>query len=958
MITSVWSRTRPHEEQAQNLYPVAALSLQIRMSHLNYYRLAEQPSTIVASSAIGCTGIITQRMALASGTKLGPYESHSPLGAGGMGEVYRAKATRPERTVAIKVLPSHLSSDPELNERMDREANAISALQHPNICTLHDIGAQGGINFLVMEYLEGQTLAERLAKGTLPLDQILKIGTEIAQALEKAHRQAIIHRDLKPANIMLTKAGAKLMDFGLAKPEMSISRGIGPLTPSTPTMNLASLTSAASPLTQKGSIVGTFQYIAPEVLQGEEADARSDIFSFGCVLYEMITGRRAFEGKSQLSVFTAILEKDPEPISATQPLAPPMLDCAVRACLAKDPADRFQSAHDVALDLRWIADSSPADSSAKTAPLNKSLTAGLAALLIGFIALAGFAGYRWAKSSEEPVSLHAEIPPPDKFSLDTTGDAGGMPVLSPRGDKLAFVAHSGETKALFVRSLNSDSAQQLDGTQNAMHPFWSPDGRYIGFFANGKLAKIPASGGPVSALADAPNARGGSWSANDVIVFAPDFTSGLAKVSAQGGTAEPATAMDKTKHDTQRWPWFLPDGKHFVFLATSHTGGDPKQNGIYLGSADNLETRLIVATESAAQYASGYLLYRNGTALVAQPFDLDSASLPGSATPLVNNLRDDVGVWRSIFAVSQNGVMVYQTGSAASAKSRLVWYDRSGKGLADFDPADSTIVDVRLSPDNKRVGYAGGNGIWSLDLVRKTKTRITFDQQLVRDAFWSPDGKTLMFSAQVVQGGGVVEIRSKAADSSGAKNELIAEPHNYHYPAWSPDGKSLTYLWGSGEKMVSLWMLPLVGDAKPVAIVQPPSPQSNIHAYRVSPDGHWLAYGSDESGQQEIYLTSFPEGKGKWKVSSGGGAYPAWTGNGKELFYIDLGSDFYVCSVSPKGSEIEVGTPQHLFHASTPGIGVTFDVSFDGKRLLVNHAEEEAQAPLQLITNWTAELKK
>ena len=378
-------------------------------------------------------------MALTSGTKLGPYEIQSPLGAGGMGEVYRAKDTRLDRTVAIKVLPSHLSSDPALKQRMEREAKAISALQHANICTLHDIGSQDGTGYLVMEYLEGQTLAERLGKGPLPLDQVLKIGTEIAQALENAHQQGIIHRDLKPANIMLTKAGAKLMDFGLAKPEIAISsQAVGPFTPSTPTMNLAALTSAASPLTQKGSIVGTFQYMAPELLQGAEADGRSDLFSFGCVLYEMTTGRRAFEGKSQLSVFTAILEKDPEPITASQPLAPPMLDRVVRACLAKDPADRIQSAHDTALDLRWIADSSPADSSAKTAPLNKWLTAGLAALLIGFIAVAGFAGYRWAKSSEQPVSVHAEIPPPDKFSLDTTGDAGGMPVLSPRGDKLGF----------------------------------------------------------------------------------------------------------------------------------------------------------------------------------------------------------------------------------------------------------------------------------------------------------------------------------------------------------------------------------------------------------------------------------------------------------------------------------------------------------------------------------------
>jgi serine/threonine protein kinase/Tol biopolymer transport system component len=894
-------------------------------------------------------------MALTCGTKLGPYEIVSPLGAGGMGEVYRAKDTRLDRTVAIKVLPAHLSSDPELKQRMEREARAISALQHANICTLHDIGAQDGTNFLVMEYLEGQTLADRLAKGALPLDQVLKIGTEIALALEKAHQQGIIHRDLKPANVMLTKAGAKLMDFGLAKPEMPIASGAtGPFTPSTPTLNIASLTSAASPLTQKGSIVGTFQYIAPEVLQGAEADARTDLFSFGCVLYEMVTGRRAFEGKSQLSVFTSILEKDPEPIRVSQPLTPPMLDRVVLACLAKDPADRFQSAHDVAMDLRWVADATTTKSSP---PLKKSSAISLAGLAFAFIALAAFAGYR-VKSSEQPLLFHAEIAAPAKFLLDTTGDGGGMPVLSAQGDKLAFVAHSGESKLLFVRSLSSDTAQPLDGTQGAMHPFWSTDGRYIAFFAGNKLMKIPAAGGPVVALADAPNPRGGTWGANDTLLFEGDYLSGLMKVSAQGGSAEPVTVIDKAKHSTHRWPWFMPDGKHFIFLATNHSGGDTKQNGIYFGSIDNTEIHFVATTESAAQYANGHLLYRANSALVAQPFDPKTGTLLGPATAVVNNLRDDVGVWRSIFAVSQNGLLIYQIGSASSAKSRLSWIDRGGKTLADFDPDENTIVDARLSPDNKRVAFACASGIYTLDLERKNKTRVTFDQVLNQQPSWSPDGKTLMFSAPVAQGGGNIEIRSKAADGSGNESKAIAQPNNYHYPAWSPDGKYVTYLFGDGEKMVSLWIVPTTGDPKPLAIVQPPSSQFNLYSYRVSPDSRWVAYSSDESGQTEVYITSFPEGKGKWKVSAGSGAFPGWSANAKELFYESISQDFYACRVTVKGSEIEVGTPQRLFNSPTPGIGAGFDVAPDGRRLLVNRVQEEAQAPLLLITNWPAELKK
>jgi WD40 repeat protein len=352
---------------------------------------------------------------------------------------------------------------------------------------------------------------------------------------------------------------------------------------------------------------------------------------------------------------------------------------------------------------------------------------------------------------------------------------------------------------------------------------------------------------------------------------------------------------------------------------------------------------------------------------VAQTFDPKNGNLSGSPIPLVNNLRDDVGVWRSIFAVSQNGLMVYQEGSTDSAKSRLVLFDRPGKALADYDPQEATITDarallgvrdVRLSPDNKRVAFASGTGIWTLDLERKTKTRITFDQQVVQEPAWSPDGKTLVFSTLVASGGGNVEIRSKAADGSGSEKTLLAEVNNYHYPGWSPDGKYLTYLWGDGEKMVSLWIVPVTGDAKRVAIVQPPSPRSNIYSYRISPDGHWVAYSSDESGQEEVYITSFPEGKGKWRVSANGAGYPAWSGNGKELFYKNLIDELFVCPVTPKGSEIEVGTPQRLFHSPMPGIGVTFDVSSDGKRLLVNRAEEGAQAPLQLITNWPAELKK
>jgi serine/threonine protein kinase len=634
-------------------------------------------------------------MTLASGIKLGPYEIQSPLGAGGMGEVYRARDTRLDRTVAIKVLPSHLSNNPDLKQRFDREAKAISSLQHSHICTLHDVGSQDGIDFLVMEYLEGQTLADRLAKGKLPLDQALKIGIEIAQALRAAHHQGIVHRDLKPGNIMLTKSGAKLMDFGLAKPTVTtMASGVGPLTPSTPTMNIASLTSVSSPLTQKGSIVGTYQYLAPEVLQGEEADARSDIFGLGCVLYEMVAGQRAFEGKSQLGVLTAILEKEPQPISAVDPAVPLRLDQLIGACLAKDPSERFQSAQDAATELRWIA-TSPAVGKQEEG-LKKSWAIYGALASLSLILLAAAAGYWWsARNSTQTASFHAEISPPEKYPFAATGDFGGMPVLSPQGDKIAFVAGPANAhQMLWVRVLASDSAQALEGTDGAAHPFWSPDGRYIGFFANKKLNTIPAAGGPVSAIADALNSRGGTWGADNVIVFSPDFRNSLLKVNAQGGSVSPATVMDTARHTTHRWPWFLPDGKHFLYLATNHLGGNRQENGIYFASVDNPQGgHFVVATDSGGEYSAGYLLYRVNNNLVAQSFDPESGKLSGSSTSVVNNIRFDSGVWRSIFAVSQNGVLVYQAGNSATFGTQLTWFDRSGKVLGQVGNRESLMYD-------------------------------------------------------------------------------------------------------------------------------------------------------------------------------------------------------------------------------------------------------------------------
>ncbi len=513
-------------------------------------------------------------MGLASGTKLGPYEIQEPLGAGGMGEVYLARDTRLGRDVAVKVLPAHLSSDPELRQRMEREARAISSLNHPHICTLHDIGSQDGLDFLVMEHLEGETLADRLARGSLPLSDALKIAIQIADALDKAHARGIIHRDLKPANIMLAKNGPKLMDFGLAKPAPGLSQtsGSSPLTPSTPTMSVAALSATASPLTQKGTVVGTFQYMAPEVLQGSEAHARSDIFSFGCVLYEMITGRRAFEGKSQFSVLGAILDKEPERISAVQPNAPPRLDETVWRCLAKNPEQRYGCMHDVRIQLETLAadpDSELAQPSAQQKSAAGSFLPWILAGMATLSALSLGAAYIFRPPVPEPV-VRSSILPPAGTSFVTMLPASGPPVLSPDGTKLAFTARDDKSKVLlYIRPLTSLMAQPLAGTEDATYPFWSPDGSELGFFAPGKLKKISANGGPSENICDALSGRGATWSPDGTIVFTPSSTQPLFRVSAAGGVPEPASKLDTSRSEnSHRWPSFLPDGKHFLILGT------------------------------------------------------------------------------------------------------------------------------------------------------------------------------------------------------------------------------------------------------------------------------------------------------------------------------------------------------------------------------------------------------
>ena len=902
-------------------------------------------------------------MGLAFGTKLGPYEIQSPLGAGGMGEVYRARDPRLERTVAIKILPSHLSSNEELKARFEREARAASALNHPNICHLYDIGLQDGTAFLVMEYLEGESLADRLRKGALPLKQALDLGIQITEGLATAHRAGILHRDLKPANVMLTASGAKLLDFGLAKASLAVTGATAVasgMTPSTPTMTIAQLSSPAKSLTQQGTVVGTFQYMAPEILQGSEADVRSDIFSLGCVLYEMVTGQRAFEGKSQLSVLTGILEKDPPPVSTVQSTSPAALDHVVKTCLEKNPDERFQTAHDVKVQLKWIAAGGVL--AQKPAGQAKAYLAWLLAA-VSILALLSLAGYLLFSLHASPV-VRSSILPPAGTSFVTTVPGSGPPAISPDGARLAFTARDEKGKILlYVRQLNSLASTPFPGTEDAMYPFWSPDSREIGFFVAGNLKKINAAGGPPQTICEASNGRGGSWSKEGIMVFTPSASQSIWRVSANGGTPEPASKLDLAHgQNSHRWPMFLPDGKHFLYWARNSRG--IQEHALFAGELGSLDARLIAKAESMAIYASGYLLFMRDQSLMAQPFNPRRLELTGEPVPLAEHVAINGGTNRPIFSVSENGTLIYQSGDPGGGWN-LSWFSREGKQIGSI-PQQDRYFGPALSPDGTRLavtlyGTQGTGDIWIFDLARGTKTRLTFGGAISLAVVWSPDGKTIFYSSNAK---GPPHIYAKAADGSGSDRTVLETNDAIEIPGdISPDGKYLVcqrrVLANGTQGSFDLWTLPLFGEQKLFPIVQTPF---DDRAPAISPDGKWMAYQNSESGRNEIYITAFPAGGAKWQVSASGGAEARarWRKDGKELFFLNLTDDIMAVDVSTAGNVVKLGVPHVLFHAS----GVqrqagAYDVTRDGKKFLLNTGNlKEDSEPMTLVQNWPKELRK
>jgi serine/threonine protein kinase len=723
-------------------------------------------------------------MPLTSGTKLGPYEIQSPVGAGGMGEVYRANDTRLDRVVAIKVLAPHLSSSPDLKQRMEREARAISALNHPHICQLFDIGSQNGTDYLVMEFLEGETLAKRLAKGAMPLTEIFRIGIAVAEALEVAHRKGIVHRDLKPGNIMLTPSGAKLMDFGLAKGMGTPTAGAISGTPPSFTAS-ATLTAPAllSPLTTAGSIVGTIQYMSPEQIEGKEADRRSDIFALGAVLYEMAAGKRPFEGKSQLSVASSILEKDPEPISAINPNAPPAFEHVLSSCLQKNPEERFQTAHDVKLELQWIASgrSVPARPASPPASSNKRERLGWAAAVLAAILLGAGTALFFLHPAQAAHAVRTVINPPEKATLNLSGDFAGPPVLSPDGMSMAFAATSADGKtALWVRPMNTLDARPLPGTEGAIFPFWSPDSRSLGFFADSKLKTVDLNNGSPLIVADAPFGRGGSWGSDGVILFSGNTQTALTRVSASGGPPAAATKVDAAQHTSHRWPFFLPDGQHFFYLAINHEPSKSSNNMVYYASLDGRENRPLFRSQSNAVYADGFLRFARNDQLMAQPFDPAKGTLRDEPRLVARGVMNDISTWHMDATASPDGLLA--VGSGGSSDLQLIWVDRGGKQLDTLADKLTNLQTARISPQGDRVALqidTGENDIWVLDVARGVRTRLTFGNASSTFPVWSPDGKWIAYSSDR---NGRSNLYRKPSDGSGAEELLLTDD-----PALRPD---------------------------------------------------------------------------------------------------------------------------------------------------------------------------
>ena len=893
-------------------------------------------------------------MPLANGALLGPYKIQSSIGEGGMGEVYRAQDTRLGRAVAIKVLSSRQSQDVGSRERFAREARAISSLSHPNICALYDVGSQDGVDYIVMEYLEGETLAARLKKGPLPIEQALRYGTEVSMALETAHRSGIVHRDLKPGNVMLTKSGAKLLDFGLATLKQQ-----SPFGPEAKAKD--------DRLTAAGMVIGTLHYMAPEQIEGREADARTDVFALGCVLYEAVAGRPPFVGESISGVMRAILDSEPPPLEGLRADTPVILRRLIKTCLAKDPEERWQTARDVGLQLRSLAEgglepSAPASST--ISPKKRSgwlgWTLATAALLLAIAFGLAFGPSYFGKRSAEASAIRFDVYPPEKSAFNFAGFAAAPMAVSPDGRLLAFGGSGpGGKPQLWVRPLGNLVAQALAETEGASYPFWSPDSRSVGFFAQGKLRRIDVTGGSPHVLCDAPAGRGGTWNQQGTIVFAPDVIGPLYEVPAEGGVPTPATVVNTVGGMTHRWPWFLPDGHHFLYVSSNPrcaAGGD---EGLYLGALDSKEARRLLALRSKAIYQNGNLLYVRNRTLLAQPFDAKTLKVEGDPVSVVESLAYSPGTLSAVFSASA-GILAYSTSAAASG-TQLIWCDRQGQRTGALDES-AVYYSPKLSPDGKQFAVdvldpATGNvDIWLYQLASNLRTRLTFGTTINvnMSPVWSPDATQIAFASNR---SGVFDLYRKLANSAGGDEPLLQTSFNKNPTDWSPDGRYLLFEQRDARQKgrSDIGVLPLFGDRTPfvLSVSDAGAREAVFH-----PNGRWVAYTSNETGRDEIYVTSFPHPGSLREISTGGGENPTWGRDGRELFYLSPDLQMMVAEVNGQGSTFESGAVRALFstHAAVQTMASPFAVSVDGRKFLVDSLPDANSPSITLVVNWQAAL--
>ena len=883
---------------------------------------------------------------LATGARLGRYEIIAPVGAGGMGQVYRALDTHLNRTVAIKTLPPNYRDDVALRQRFDREARTIAGLNHPHICVLHDTGEHDGIAYLVMEFLEGETLAARLARGALPSDEVFTYGIQIADALDRAHRHGVIHRDLKPANVMLTRTGAKLLDFGLARPP---AEGLFAGETHVP---------GATPITAQGALVGTLQYMAPEQLEGRPVDARTDLFAFGAVAFEMATGDRAFPGDSQASIIASILNHTPPRPSARQPLSPPALDHIVSRALAKEPDDRWQTARDIVLELKTRM-----GEAVEAGPVSVSAVPPIGWLLVALVllAVAGaslFSAY--VRKSTPPVpAIHAALLPPDRMLFQLTGDYGGPPAVAPNGRSVVFPAVDPLGKrTIWIRRLDAQAPESLPGTEGGTFPFWAPDSRAIGFFANGQLKRLDLDSGSALTLCDAPAGRGGSWGVHGAIIFAPGVRGGLQQVSADGGAASALTSTDGTTYTSHRWPQMLADGRHFVYLAVQQEEGRD-QSAIFLGSLTGRTPVMMLRSRTQAVVASGQLLFLRDRTLWAQPFDADSAELRGAPVAIARDVLEDPTIWCGVFAASDGGLLVYQTGQPGTA---LTAYDRDGHPAGAVGET-GIIFDVNISPDGSHIAVNRGEpaDIWVYEMGRGTGLRLTFDPRNETLPVWSPDGRSLIYSR--------VEADARAAtllvSASGGESTQLIPPGDLTVTDWSRDGKYL--LMRRGSLLMSpgdIYVAPITDPSHPHPLLE--TPFAEYHA-RFSPDSRWVSYVSNESGHDEVYVMRFAVPQpgvalptvagGRVRVSTAGGVLPRWSANGNELFYLSPDLQLMAATVDSHGEAFAVRKVAALFSINPKPVGWVYDVTPDGTRFVVNSLGDEGRRPLTLVTDWAAAIE-